>query len=62
LGALASSAVFRVSRAIVPELGAPHPIAIAGCVAALLSIAVVASWVPARRASAIDPSHALRFD
>jgi hypothetical protein len=39
-----------------------YRVAIVGCVAALLAVAVVACRVPARRASAIDPGYALRFD
>ena len=38
------------------------PLAVTGSTALLLAIAVVASWIPARRASRVDPTEALRAD
>jgi putative ABC transport system permease protein len=41
-------------------VGARDPITFAGVPALLLVIAIVASFVPARRASRVDPNVALR--
>jgi putative ABC transport system permease protein len=42
---------------------APHdPVTIIGAVAVLLGVAVLAAWIPARRAARIDPMEALRYE
>jgi len=38
------------------------PVTVAGSVALLLTIAVLAAWIPARRAARIDPMQALRYE
>ena len=38
------------------------PLTVLGVVAALGSVALAANWVPARRASRLDPSEALRAE
>jgi ABC-type antimicrobial peptide transport system permease subunit len=38
------------------------PIAIGGAVTAMLIVALMASWLPARRASRLDPMVALRHE
>jgi ABC-type antimicrobial peptide transport system permease subunit len=38
------------------------PLVFAGVGAALIAVAVAASWIPARRASHVDPTVALRAD
>jgi ABC-type antimicrobial peptide transport system permease subunit len=41
----------------------PHdPPTVIGSVIVLLSVAVLAAWIPARRAARIDPMEALRYE
>ena len=60
IGALGSGVAARLIARFVPALDAPSPAAIAIDAMVLLAIAVLAAWVPARRASTIDPLVALR--
>jgi putative ABC transport system permease protein len=59
------AAAFFSTRVIESQLfgiGARDPLVFAGAAVALLLVAVVASWVPARRASRVDPQIALRVE
>ena len=38
------------------------PLTVAGSIALLLTVAVLAAWIPARRAARIDPMEALRYE
>ena len=58
-GALAAS---RSLRALLYGISATDPWTYAGVVVLILSVGVLASWLPARRATAIDPASALRSD
>jgi putative ABC transport system permease protein len=57
LGALALGAAL---AAQIPNVSAIDPAVLATAVAGLAGAALVASWIPARRASRIDPMRALR--
>jgi putative ABC transport system permease protein len=60
LGLAASFVLTRVVRSYLVGVSSTDPTAFAGVSAVLLVVAAVASYLPARRASLIDPSHALR--
>jgi predicted permease len=60
LGALAAGSASALIATFVPSLDPPTWGAIGGCAGVLLAAAIVAAWVPARRASGVDPIQALR--
>jgi len=60
LGLGASFAVGRVVRSLLVGVSATDPVTYAGVPLLLLAIALVAAWIPARRASGVDPVVALR--
>ncbi len=60
LGLAASFALTRVVRSYLVGVSSTDPVTFTVVSAVLLVVAAVASYLPARRASLIDPSHALR--
>ncbi len=56
------SIVGRFVRSFLFEVAPMDPITIAGATALLAAFALLASWIPARRASMVDPTEALRSD
>jgi putative ABC transport system permease protein len=60
LGLAGAVALSRVVSAFLVGVSATDPITFAGVAALLLAVAIVASFVPARRASRVDPVDALR--
>lgn len=59
-GLAAAFALTRLLRGLLYEVSPSDPLAYASMAALLLAVAVVASWIPARRAGRIDPVRALR--
>jgi ABC-type antimicrobial peptide transport system permease subunit len=62
LGVVASLAVARVIATQLWGVSAYDPITLSSVAALLLITGIVACWVPARRASRVDPLVALRYE
>ncbi|MFI5280263.1 MAG: ABC transporter permease [Gemmatimonadales bacterium] len=62
LGVVGALAMGRGMRAILAGTDASDPVTIGGVALLLGTVALVASWVPARRAARVDPMVALRSD
>jgi putative ABC transport system permease protein len=60
LGLLASLALGRVVASFLFGVGAADPVTLAGVVVALLGVAAFSSYLPARRASRLDPVEIMR--
>ena len=61
-GALAAAALTRYIQTLLFGVGRFDPIAFAGMSAVMLAVALLASYIPARRASRVDPVVALRAE
>jgi putative ABC transport system permease protein len=59
LGLIASVAVTRLVRSYLVGVGATDPLTFVGVPLLLLGVAAVASWLPARRATTVNPMQAL---
>jgi predicted permease len=62
LGLGGALAVTRVLGSLLPALGQPQPLTLAAVVLTLLAVATFACWLPARRATRVDPIEALRAE
>ncbi|MBX7183954.1 MAG: ABC transporter permease [Vicinamibacteria bacterium] len=62
LGALAAMAVTRLMTSLLFDVAATDPSTFASIAALLCLVAVLACWVPARRATRVDPMTALRCE
>jgi putative ABC transport system permease protein len=62
LGLIASAWLSRVMGSLLFGVSAKDPITYGGVATALVLVAVLASWLPARRAAGVDPAIALRND
>ena len=60
LGTAGALALGRVLAAQIPEIAAADPLVLAGAALTLTAAALLASWLPARRAARVDPLQALR--
>jgi ABC-type antimicrobial peptide transport system permease subunit len=62
LGALASLLVTRLIKTLLYDVSANDPATFAGVALLLALIALLACWIPARRATKVDPLTALRSE
>jgi putative ABC transport system permease protein len=62
MGALAASASTKIVASQLFGISAEDPITFAAMAALLLVVALVACWIPARRAMRVDPMVALRHE
>jgi predicted permease len=62
IGLVAALAAGRLLGGLLYGVSPTDPVALVATCGALLGVAVVASWLPARRAAAVDPAEALRRD
>ena len=62
IGLIGAVGVSRVLTHLLPVLGALEPLTLAAVVTILLSVAFFACWLPARRATQVDPMIALRAE
>jgi len=62
IGLAAALAASRLIRALLFGVTPTDPAALASAVAVLVAVAVVAAYLPARRAVRLDPTEALRYE
>ncbi len=62
IGLAGALAAMRLITRLIPEAQPGDPLTLAAVCALLIGVALVATYVPARRASRVDPTVALRFD
>jgi ABC-type lipoprotein release transport system permease subunit len=60
VGLVAALATTRLLRAMFVEVSVTDPATLASVTALLELVAVIASWLPARRASVVDPLGAMK--
>ena len=60
LGLLASVALTRVVESLLVGVSSTDPVTFTGIPTLLMMVAVVATYLPARRAARVDPVEALR--
>jgi hypothetical protein len=62
IGIAASMVITRLLSSMLFEVSATDPVTFAGVAVLLTLVALLASYIPARRAMRLDPNTALRYD
>jgi ABC-type antimicrobial peptide transport system permease subunit len=62
LGVVAALGIGRVAKSLLYEMASYDPLVVATVVLLLGGVAVGAGYIPALRASQVDPMHALRYE
>lgn len=62
IGVVAALGAGRAARSLLYQLEGHDPLAFAGAVVLLACVALLAGWIPARRAARVHPMQALRYD
>ncbi|MGE5099372.1 MAG: ABC transporter permease [Deltaproteobacteria bacterium] len=60
IGVVCALSVTRLLRGLLYDVSPTDPVVLGATCIVLLGVAFLASWIPARRAAAVDPSEALR--
>jgi len=61
-GVIASLALGRALSSLLFGIGVSDPVTVAGAIALLSAVAIIAAYIPARRATRVDPITALRYE
>jgi len=62
IGLAGACALTRFLRSLLYEVSPNDPFTLAAVVLLLVIVALAACWLPARRASKVDPMEALRYE
>jgi predicted permease len=62
IGLVGAFGIERLLQSVVPELPSRDPVTLAAVGSTLIAIALLACWLPARRAAKVDPMEALRYE
>jgi ABC-type antimicrobial peptide transport system permease subunit len=62
VGLLGSWGVSRVLASLLYGVSATDPLTFVGTAGLLAIVALLATWIPARRAASVDPAEALRSE